>query len=382
MNFYMPTRLLVGTDCVSQHAEALAALGERCIIVCGRHAARACGALDDVEQALASQKVEYAIWDEVTANPPVAACAEAGRFAAQHEAQFVLGIGGGSALDAAKAVAVFAANPTLDEAGFYAFAWEHEPLPIALVGTTAGTGSEVTKVSVLTDAAHRKHSIHDDRLYATVAFGDSRYTRTCSRDVTLSCGVDVIAHATESYFSHKADEISRAFAVRAIRLADHPLRMAAVGKVGKKMARSREDKVLGPYERQALYEASILGGLAINTTGTCFPHNVGYYLTETYGLPHGYACAVFLPAMLALVEEDDPAYAAEFYEQIGMDAAEFRSLIEDFCLITDQLDDIRMSVEEVEAALPRWENNGSVKNTRAEVSVEDIRDILTCLFVR
>ena len=123
-------------------------------------------------------------------DPPVSSCIEAGLLGAQQGVDFVLGIGGGSSLDAAKAIAVFAANPQLDEAGFYALAWERDPLPIVLVGTTAGTGSEVTKVSVLTDAARRKHSIHDDRLYATVAFGDSRHTHTCPTGVTLSCGID------------------------------------------------------------------------------------------------------------------------------------------------------------------------------------------------
>lgn len=367
MNFYMPTRLFTGAGCIASHRDALKALGSVCLMVTSGQAAKICGALDDVQQILDGSGITGLLWDDITENPPLASCAAAGRFAAQQGAQFVLGIGGGSALDAAKAIAVFAANPTLDETNFYAFAWEHNPLPIVLVGTTAGTGSEVTKVSVLTDSAHRKHSIHDDRLYAALAFGDSRYTHTCPAAVTLSCGVDVLAHATESYFSHKADEISRAAAVRAIRLAAQPLKMASTG------------NQLGAPQRQDLYEASILGGLAINTTGTCFPHNVGYYLTENYRVPHGFACAVFLPSMLSAVREEDPAYARAFYDEIGSEEQAYVGLIE-ACLPTS-LDDIRMTADEIGAALPRWENNGSVKNTRATVTVEDIREVLTSLFV-
>lgn len=381
MNFYMPARLFTGEGCIAQHADALAALGDSCVIVTSGEAARVSGALADVEQALDAQGVAHFVWDGITENPPVASCIEAGRLAAARGTAFVLGIGGGSALDAAKATAVFAANPALDEAGFYALTWERSPLPIALVGTTAGTGSEVTKVAVLTDGAHRKHSIHDDRLYATVAYGDSRHTWTCPAAVTLSCGVDILAHATESYFSHKADDISRACAVRAIRLAAHPLALAGSGR-GKVQKGGSDPVFLDPGWRERLYDASILGGLAINTTGTCFPHNVGYYLTETYGVPHGFASAAFLPAMLVLVREEDPAYAEEFYAQIGMDEGEYVRLIEDFCLAGARLDEIAMSAEEIEAALPRWENNGSVKNTRADVSLEDIRTILTSLFVR
>lgn len=364
MEFYMPTRLHTGKGCLSTHVDELRALGTSCVIVTDDSSAKASGALSDVQHVLADIGIFNLVWDGVTPNPPVLACIEAGQLAADNDVQFVIGIGGGSSLDAAKAVAVFAANPTLDEDGFYAMKWANNPLPIVLVGTTSGTGSEVTKVSVLTDAQARKHSIHDDRLYATVAFGDSTHTHSCPASVTLSCGVDVIAHATESYFSRKADEVSRAFAVRAIRLSAEPLTVAAAG------------DTLSDELRRQMYEASILGGLAINTTGTCFPHNVGYYLTENFGVPHGFASAIFLPQMLECVYDYDPAYAQAFFDEIGMDKEALVALIQS-CLPAQ---DIKMSEEEIVAALPRWNGNGSVKNTRADVSVEAIHRILSAMF--
>lgn len=366
MDYFMPARVHTGEGCIAQHANELAALGNSCLVITGGPAAKVSGAMEGVEAALASQGVSSVVWEGVTENPPISSCVEAGRLGASKGVQFVLGVGGGSSLDAAKAIAVFAANPGLDEAGFYALAWANEPLPIVCVGTTAGTGSEVTKVAVLTDHAHRKHSIHDDRLYATLSFGDPRYTYSCPPAVTLSCGVDVLAHATESYFSRKADEITRAFSVRAIRLALEPLAAAAAG-----------DK-LTAAQRTQLYEASILGGLAINTTGTCFPHNVGYYLTENYGLAHGFASAVFEPTMLRLARVYDPAYAAAFYSEIGMDERAFVRSIE-ACLPNTG---ILMTEAEVDAALPRWEGNGSVANTRAHVGLPEIRAALIELFVR
>lgn len=365
MDFFMPTRLFTGANCLAKHASELAALGSRCMIVTGGAAATMSGAMCGVKHALDAGNIMWGLWDRVVENPPVAACREAGQIAAQADVEFVLGVGGGSALDAAKAIAVFAANPNLDEAGFYAKEWSQDPLPIALVGTTAGTGSEVTKVSVLTDGAARKHSIHDDRLYATVAFGDSTYTHSCPPAVTLSCGVDVLAHATESYFSRKADDISRAFSVRAVRMALGPLAVAATG-----------DKLTSEQRRQ-LYDASILGGLAINTTGTCFPHNVGYYLTENYGAPHGFASAIFLPAMLASVREGKTDYAKAFYDEVGTSEEDYVRAIEQ-CLPAN---DIHMTEQQIEDALPRWENNGSVLNTCVDVSVQEIRDMLCNMFV-
>ena len=364
MDFFMPSRLITGDGCVARASAALCALGSSCLIVTGAHAAQASGALDDATAALEAEGIACSLWTGVTENPPLASCADAGRVAAEKGAAFILGIGGGSALDAAKAVAVFAANPGLDEERFYAKDWESAPLPIALIGTTAGTGSEVTKVSVLTDSKARKHSIHDDRLYAAVSFGDSRYTRSCSPTTVLSAGVDVLAHATESYFSRKADEISRSFSVRALRLARSPLAAAAEG------------AALDDGQRQALYEASLLAGLAINTTGTCFPHNVGYFLTENFGVPHGYASAVFLPAMLERTQAYDGAYQRAFEDETGMSSHELAELVRACVPALD----VALDAQTIEAVLPRWEGNGSVVNTRADVGTDDIRVILQDLF--
>ena len=359
----MPVRLYTGTGAIEKNREELK-LGSSCLIVTGASAAKKCGALDDVTAALDSLGIESTVFSGISGNPSLSSCMEAGRLAAEKGARFIIGIGGGSAMDAAKAVAVLAANPSLDEAGFYSRVWENEVLPIALVGTTAGTGSEVTNVAVLTDSKHRKHSIHDPRMYARVSFGDPKYTMSLPRAVTLSTGVDVLAHCAESFFSKKANEISGACAVRGVRLLLEPLEAAAKG------------VELTAEQRNRLYEASILGGLAICVTGTCFPHNVGYYLTENYGVPHGTACAVLLPAMLEHAGNCAPEMTEAFFRETGTDREQVLQLIR-ACL--PELG-IRMSGEEITAALPRWADNGSVKNTVGTVTAEDIGTILTGLF--
>ena len=366
MKHHMPVRVWSGDGAVGKNAALFADFGARCALVTGRNAAVKSGALADVSAALEQNGIPFCVYDAVEQNPSVSSCIAAGKAAHAFGADFIIGIGGGSALDAAKASAVFAANPGLDEALFYQKRWENAPLPILLVGTTAGTGSEVTKVSVLTDSRGRKHSIHDDRLFAAAAFGDPKYTAALSRPITLSTGIDVLSHCAESYFNRNADEISRAFAVRGIRLLYAPLLAAAEG------------EALGHAEREALYEASLLGGLAICDTGTCFPHNVGYYLTENYGVPHGFASARFLPAMLALVREKVPAYEDRFFRELGIGREELLRLIR-LCLPEDP---ITMTEEEIASALPRWENNNSVRNTCCDVSTAEIRDILGQQFLK
>ena len=354
MIFYMPTRLFTGENCLFRNSGMFASYGSRCLIVTGKHAAKQSGALDDVMKVLEENSISASVYDGVTQNPPLAACMEAGSMAHETGADFLIGIGGGSSLDAAKAASVFAANEGLDEAGFYSGVWPNSPLPVILVG------SEMTRVAVLTDSRGRKHSIKHDLLSPALSFGDSRYTENNSLPLTLTTGVDALAHCLESYFSFKGDEISRSFAVRGVRLLFHPLSAAADG------------AALTKDERRQLYEASILGGLAINTSGTGFPHNMGYFLTERYHVPHGFACAEYLPELLTLAGEYDPAYAACFYAEAGVTEMDLTELIRR----SVPNPKVVLSKSELEELLPRWENNGSVKISRCSIDLPVVRSIL------
>ena len=361
MQFFMPTDLITGQNCVEKNAQKLARYGKRCLIVTGGSAARRSGALDETEAALRSQNIAFSCFSGVAPNPTLASCQEGGRLAHEFGAEFIVGIGGGSPLDAAKAISVFAANPDMTEEGFYSAVWPNKPLPIVLIGTTAGTGSEVTSVSVLTDSAGRKHSIHDRRIYAALALGDARYTMSLPRAATLSTGIDALAHCVESYFSKKADLISRMFAIRGIRLGLPVLQQV-----------TESGEMPTPEQREALYRASLLGGMAINPTGTVFPHNVGYYLTENYSIPHGFASTVFMPELLRHVRECEPELTEAFYTESGTSEDELCLLVEK----TVPVRGIRLSEEEIRAALPRWENNGSVRNTVGTVRTEEIAAML------
>lgn len=268
-------------------------------------------------------------------------------------------------MDAAKAAAVFAENPGLTEKDFYDKKWD-KALPVILIGTTSGTGSEVTDVAVLTDSTGKKHSIHDEKLFAKYSFGDPRYTLTVPGNITLSAGIDVLAHCLESYFSKKSDDISKSFSIMGISLLFPSLRRAASG------------NILNIEERESLYNASILGGLAISVTGTCFPHNVGYYLTEKYNIPHGAACAVFLPDLLSYVKITASELASQFFKELNISEEDLLSLISD-CV---SMYKIFMTDDEIDFILPRWKDNNSVKNTIGNVSVSDIESILRNKFLR
>ncbi len=360
MNVYIPVKLYTGKGVLKAHPEELLSFGKRAFLITGKHGAKGSGALDDLLEIFEKNTVSYDIYDEIKENPTVSSCIEAGRKAYDFQADVIIGIGGGSVMDAAKVIALFAKDPSLDEEKLYAKDWKKERLPLILIGTTAGTGSEVTKVSVLTDKNGRKKSIHDDLFYADLSFGDPSYTASMSSHTARSTAIDALAHLLESYFSNKADVFSRSCSLEGIRILLPKLKKMAEG-----VSLSEED-------RTVVYEASLLGGYAIASTGTVFPHNVGYYFTETYHIPHGFACALFMEDLLEYEKKNDPAYTEEFYSLTFSKEEDYK----DICEKLLPKYDISLNDETLQKILPRWEDNGSVKNTRGHMTVQDVEEIL------
>ena len=361
LDSFMPVKLVTGTGCVRASAKALAKLGKTCLIVTGKSAAVVSGALQDVTDTLQKNGQSWLLFDGIGQNPRLTDCMAAAEQAIDAGADFVLGIGGGSPLDAAKCIAVLAANPGLTQEQLYAFQWPNAPLKIVAVGTTAGTGSEVTKVSVITTPDGRKKSFHHEAIFPALALGDPTYTMSLSPLVTRSTMVDTLAHCAESFFSRAANHLSRCYAAEGIRILLPEFR---------KMAASGCENL--DYEtREKLYCASIYGGLAINITGTCFPHTMGYLLTEAYGIPHGTACAVFQKDFFEYNQSVAPRLAEEYLERIGCGREEYFHLLR---TLTPPCD-VQMDERTIAASHSRWVNNGSIAKCLGEFT-PDMADAL------
>ncbi len=366
MNFYVNTKVITGVDCVKQNTDKLFELGKKCLIVTGASSAKKCGALDDVLQALEANKIKYEIYDKIRQNPTVESCFEAGVFAREIVADFILGIGGGSPLDASKAIAVVASNPNINEDMLYSMEWGKSPLPVVAVGTTAGTGSEVTGVAVITNSKGLKKSFRNDLSYPVLSFGDPKYTISLSDEFTRSTAVDALAHCVESFFNRSANDISKSFAVSGIK---------KLVKVFDKIALNGTE-VLDINDREELYNASLFGGLAISVTGTAFPHALGYFLTENYGVAHGTACAVFLNKFIDYNSRINPQLTAEFFDEIRISQSSFSNLIEK---ITPEID-VKLSKSDILNLAPRWENNSSLKRNWGNVDGNFVSGLLSELF--
>lgn len=350
-DMYMPVRLVTGRGCVRKNADRFAALGKRCLIVTSRSAARKSGALADVTAALDSQGIAHTLWDQVKQNPLLLDSVEAGVSAREFGAEFVIGIGGGSALDAAKGTAIFAANETMDPLDAYACRWQHAPLPLALVGTTAGTGSEVAPYAVLTRPDGRKQSVSSEEIYARVSFGDAAYTDSLPWTFTVSTALDALSHALEAYFSTAANALSDLYAMQAARI----LRKELTG-----LQTLQEDAArIAPAVRDQLYYASVLAGFALAKCGTCYCHSLGYVLSEEHGVPHGMACAALLPDFLQRAGRLVPDKAEALYAWTGGTEKELVGLI----AAMTELPSITLPAGEIEAIASRYSSSANFKRT-------------------
>lgn len=278
-NCLNPTKIIFGENAALDFDYS--PYGRRALIVCGRSSARLCGALDDVRKALESQGISFTVFDRVENNPRVETCFAAGREAREEQVDFIIGIGGGSPLDAAKAIAAFAAGEYRDAESIYA-SDVTRALPVIAVGTTAGTGSEVTQYAVLTvESASTKKTVKSPCLFPAVALLDPRYTFTLPLRLTIATAVDAISHCIEGYCSVRASAYTDAIALRSMRMLSSALRKIESG-------------VLDDEVREDLLQASTMAGLVIAQTGTGFAHVLGYMLTFFENFQHGEANAQFL----------------------------------------------------------------------------------------
>ncbi|MDD6276031.1 MAG: iron-containing alcohol dehydrogenase [Clostridia bacterium] len=366
MNFYAGTKLITGKDCIESNSYLFKRFGKKCLIVTGKSSAVKCGALSDVTDSLEKEGIAHEVYNGICQNPTAASCIEAGKQARNSGADFIIGIGGGSPLDASKAVAAAASNPDMNEADLYAMNIKNKPLPLIAVGTTAGTGSEVTPVSVLTNCQGMKKSIKSELLYPAISFGDPKYTVSLSEKFTRSTAIDAAAHCIESYFNRTANTMSEVFAVSGLKILSEVFDKINSCGVGS----------LTYDDREKLYNASILGGYAISVTGTAMPHSLGYFLTENYGIPHGTACGAYLSKFIDINLDEVPEKADKLFNELRTDADSFKEMIK---RVSPEIS-VKLTDEDIAELAPRWDNTPSLKKNFGNIDGEYISDMLRELF--
>lgn len=344
----MSTKIYRGRDSVVENNSAFKALGSKALIVTGRHSAAANGSLDDVKTALEREEIGFTVFNDIEENPSVETCFKAAKAGTEAGADFVIGIGGGSPMDAAKAAALIMKNPGADEVTLYDKSLKLEALPVVEIPTTCGTGSEVTGVAVISVPGKRTKCSLPHRIFPEVAFLDAKYLLAAPASIIKSTSIDALGHIYESYINTAASDESKKIGVDGLKIWAEA-----------KDAIFGADTVKGATAADMGYSYDVLdkmllasnyAGIAIKLAGTSAPHALSYRQTFEFGVQHGKAIGHFQPGYLKYADAAD--------KDILLGSAGFKDFdtFEEFiaheCAITeapkDKVDELKLkSVDEM-----------------------------------
>ena len=284
MLYHMPTRIIFGRGVISDLPRIIEerprALRPFLVTDRGMDAAGTLRRLRDLIPGVP-------VFDEIEPNPRHTSVDKGGEIVRNIKPDLIIGLGGGSVLDAAKAVALLATNPGRIEAYEGRERYKNPPLPVLAVPTTCGTGSEVTWVSVITHTERRfKMSIKGPLMYPAVALVDPDLLQTLPPALIASTGMDALTHALEAYTSKPASCLTDMLALEALRL------------IFRHLPAAYQDIQHNAEAREGLMLGSLLAGMAFGNSDVGAVHCLAESIGSLYDTPHGVANAVFLPYVM------------------------------------------------------------------------------------
>jgi alcohol dehydrogenase class IV len=355
---YLPVDIYFGENAIAQSGDNIFNLGHKPMIVTGRQSAKVCGAEEDITKLLERLDREFVIYNEVTENPEIETINQGIKYFIESQCDYVIGIGGGSPLDAAKAIALGAANHIEGDQLFDTKLHE-KCYPIVAIPTTSGTGSEVTQYSVLTDTkANKKAGFTSPLIFPIVAFVDPKYTISLSQKVTRDTAIDALSHLLEGLYSNRRNPLIFPMIYDGVKLIVHNLK----------------DLLLHPSDiklREKIMKASLYGGIVIAHSGTTLQHSIGYPLTTEFGLSHGLANGVVMKYIMELYYPAIKDELDELFLHLGMSK-------EDFYKWLDSLDfsfDMKIHDDFIENKILEVVQSRNMANNPFTVSTTQIKNI-------
>lgn len=309
---HLPTRVVFGENTLMRVGDFLSPSHDRIVIVTDRQVAAQTPAIRILRQALGDRVV--AAIEDTEENPGIDSVERGAQTARVGSANLILGVGGGSCLDAAKGVALLASGRRRLTDILGGAHPEHDPLPTICIPTTSGTGSEVTPYAVFTDRASRlKRGYANEKLFPIAAIVDPVLTYSMPSELIVNTGMDVVTHAIEAFLSKDATPLSDVLALQALEIAAGELDPAREG---------------NRAAMQRMAYASTVAGMAIARAGTILLHIMAYPLTVHHGVPHGRANAILMPAFLDFMERRSTQperlrIVLELFDRNGMTPEQF-----------------------------------------------------------
>lgn len=353
LKYFMPTRVLMGKGIVKESFEEFKSFGKKALIVTGKNSSKVNGSLDDVIEALKKVSIDYIVFDDIEENPSVETVDKAASLGKENDVDFVIGIGGGSPIDASKAIAMMIKNRNLTSDNLFTTE-KLESLDVISIPTTSGTGTEVTQYSIITDHKDKTKKCLPQVIFPKLSLLDPSYTSHMSVNVTINTAVDAFSHIVESYLNKNANLLTDMIASKALNLFGECIDSLLKGEFSYKV-------------RENLMLSSTLAGIIIAQTGTSLPHGMGYHLTYFKNIPHGLANGCLYVEYLRIFKDREKVDTV--YKLLGLKShGELEEILNKLVKV-----DIDITEEEIrEYALAMSSNKLKLKNHPEEVGFEEI----------
>ncbi|KZZ13837.1 alcohol dehydrogenase [Oleiphilus sp. HI0130] len=300
--------LFSGADSSLELCDAISHLGIKKLLLVTDKVLVEIGLLKDIQARLEKHGIKVTIYDGILPDPTYDQIEKGLALLNKHQCEGILAVGGGSPIDASKAIAARATNNKSLEKMAGLFKLRKAPLPLFVVPTTAGTGSEVTIVSVVSNPeTHQKTPIIDPKLVPAMAALDGKLMLGLPPFVTAATGMDALTHAIESYISTNATDETRSYALAATKLIMENLETAV-----------HDGKNLEARQNMAM--ASYYAGLAFTKAGVGYVHAIAHNFGALYATPHGLANSIVLPHILDYSKSDIISELATLAEASGLKA--------------------------------------------------------------
>lgn len=381
-HFVIPNHTVVGTNVLSEAAPLLKKMGNKAFIVTGRHVAVS-DMMKQLTALLDENGIDCVIFDGITGEPTDTMIENGVEMLKSSGCDFIIGIGGGSPLDSAKAIAAMAVNEG-SIADYNGKEITGEILPLAAIPTTAGTGSEATKFTVITDSEKGiKMLLKGDVLVPKLAIVDSSFTVGAPKSVTSATGLDALTHAVEAYTSRKAFSMTDTLAVSAVKRIMKYLPIAY----------REPDNSLA---REQMSIAALEAGICINNSSVTIVHGMSRPIGALFHVPHGMSNAMLLKECLSFAVSGAYEKFANLGRETGVAsdsdsdetaAEKFIDSLQSICDVCEipTLEQYGIDRDEYYSKISKMATDavasGSPANTVKEVTVDDCIEIYKKLYV-
>ncbi len=375
-HFTVPNHIFTGKNALEEAIPYIGNFGKNALIVTGKHVGKS-PMYEKLVKMLEKEKIGYATFDGITGEPTDRMIEEGLKQYKTKDCDFVIGIGGGSPLDAAKAIAAMAVNPG-KIADYMGREITGDIPPVVAIPTTAGTGSEATKFTIITNQENDiKMLLKGDCLVPKIAIVDPDFSMDMPKSVTAATGLDAFTHAVEAYTSQKAFDMTDTLAVSAVkRILENLPKVYRNGYDGK----AREEMAIAALE----------AGICINNSSVTIVHGMSRPIGALFHVPHGMSNAMLLKECIGFALDGAYDRFAELARASGVAGAEekdetaaekFLVAIDNLCKVCEvpTLAEYGVKKEEFMAVMDKMAEDaiasGSPGNTRKTVTKEDCVEI-------